>query len=299
MEKGEKLKDLKEISINDLSPGDILLYHGKGLVSWLIRFFDGSIVNHAAVYTDEKRIIEAVGEGVQEVPLEESFTDGHNKYVVVKRLKKGPGDMSPVIGVAKTYRDRGNDYEYKSIFLLILISIVGRIHGNNPFAWLVTRMMKAHFSRNMRDDPQQRMICSELAYRCYNEAQGPYSFLVDEYPMIRSVYTAGCESSIKGRQNLVGRALYEAKKRDNMPRGKMNQQESEELMTGMYKFTQENILKSNLKDEAEPIVELWKTVPHFVSPRDIHCSTSLKSVGYIKLKDLVFPPVGEGEKQKA
>ena len=47
-----------------LIPGDVLLYKGKGLLGKLIRFFDGTDVNHAGLYIDGEQVGEAIAEGV-------------------------------------------------------------------------------------------------------------------------------------------------------------------------------------------------------------------------------------------
>jgi len=299
MIKCEKLRDLNKITINDLQAGDIILYHGKGIVAFLIRFFDGSHVSHAGIYTGEKTVIEAVGEGIKEEKLLDSIGKKHNRYVVIKRLKSAPGDMRPVIDIARKYLENKNKYEYKSIFLLIIISLVGRIHGNNPVAWLVTKILKQYFSRCMKNDENQRMICSELTYRCYNEAKGSlgknYSFLVDTMPMIRSVYTAGCESSLVDRKNLVGTALKAADVKKNNPQKELTEEKFEEVVSGMCRFTRDTIIKeeneisgdeSGGAEKGNYMRDLLKTIPHFVTPRDILCSPSLTSKGFIVSKEI-------------
>ena len=49
----------------DVSPGDVLLFHGQGFVSWAIRAVDGTEVNHAAVALPGGMLGEAGGKGLQ------------------------------------------------------------------------------------------------------------------------------------------------------------------------------------------------------------------------------------------
>ena len=57
-----------------MKPGDILLFHGKGVVPWLIRLAVNSHWSHAAIYAGEAWgqpfIFEAVLEGVRAFPLQ-------------------------------------------------------------------------------------------------------------------------------------------------------------------------------------------------------------------------------------
>ena len=52
------------ITSNEAVTGDILLFHGDSLVSKLIRFFDGTEVNHAAICIGENKLAEAQAQGL-------------------------------------------------------------------------------------------------------------------------------------------------------------------------------------------------------------------------------------------
>jgi hypothetical protein len=55
--------------MTEIRSGDVLLYHGRGFISWAIRKFDGTEVNHAAIALDGERLGEAAGRGLQIAPI--------------------------------------------------------------------------------------------------------------------------------------------------------------------------------------------------------------------------------------
>lgn len=287
---------LTEITTNELLPGDILLYNGKKLVSRLIRCFDRSYVNHAAVFigtdeeTGEPQVIEAVGEGVLNRSLKEIFD--HNCYIVVKRYEKVSRETGPVLDEAKRYFSEKRSYEFKAIVFLAIISLVERVHLNCLVAWSVSRTLEKYFSRYLEDTKKQPVTCSELVYRCYNEALGAggldYSFLVDEMPMIRSVLATGHESSLTDQRNLVSKALKAGGKEGLKSAREISNKESEKVMKNMYRFTCDNIIQNSqvaaAGNKKNSILDLFKIIPHFVTPGDIFKSKSLTGIGYINMK---------------
>ena len=48
---------------NQLQPGDVLLYHGTGFISDMIRLFDGSDYSHAALFNGQN-VVEAIASGI-------------------------------------------------------------------------------------------------------------------------------------------------------------------------------------------------------------------------------------------
>lgn len=307
MGKSKRPPGLTSITTNELLPGDILLYNGKALTSKLIRCFDRSYVNHAAVFigkeiievkdikdeevkkVEKPVVIESIKQGVKMRTLTESFK--HNEYIIVKRYEKVSRETGPVLDVAKIHLMGHRRYEFEAIVFLAIISLVERFHFNRLVAWTVSRTLKQHFSHYLKNNKDQPVTCSELVYRCYNEAVGAggldYSFLVDPMPMIRSVLAVGSESSITDQRNLVSKALKAAGKEGLKSAGEISSEESALVMENMYRFACDNIIKHSqaptAADKKNLLFEIFKIIPHFVTPGDIFKSKSLTDIGIIEL----------------
>ena len=99
-------------SAADVKPGDILLFHGKGFVSWAIRLFDGTNVNHAAIALGGDQLGEAGGFGLQRRTI--PAAPGNGEFIVVHRLNSTT-DLLPVVGKANAMLDEGALYAYQQI----------------------------------------------------------------------------------------------------------------------------------------------------------------------------------------
>jgi hypothetical protein len=153
---------------SEVLPGDVLLFHGRGFVSWAIRKFDGTEVNHAAVALGDGMIGEAAGEGLRRRTVEESVTS--NDFTVVRRLIGS--DVSPVATTANAYLSGRVPYAYHALVLLAILSSVRRI----PLPGAARRLVRSvldHAAAALNayvDAGSKLMICSEYVYRCYDEA---------------------------------------------------------------------------------------------------------------------------------
>src|SRR5262249_30146385 len=104
-----------------LQAGDVLLYEGKGLLAKLIRFFDGTQVNHAGLYLGEDKVGEAVAEGVVARTLDTSI--GDHPTVFIRRLTTTPPTMQPVLDVGQAYIDQHQRYAYEQLLLLAFLAL--------------------------------------------------------------------------------------------------------------------------------------------------------------------------------
>jgi hypothetical protein len=153
----------------DVNPGDLLLFHGKSFISWAIRKIDGSEVNHVAIALGDGQLAEAGGAGLQTRAIPTSFTD--DEYLLV-RSHLAPDARDPVLAKAQQYLDSKNFYAYQQIVLLAVLGLTRRI----PARGLARRMLRSaldHAARALTDGlpfGKSWMICSEYAYRCFDEA---------------------------------------------------------------------------------------------------------------------------------
>lgn len=153
----------------EIRAGDVLLFHGNGFVSWGIRRFDGSDVNHAAIALDSATLAEAGGRGLQRTPIESARAS--NKYMMIRR--HGDAELGPVVTVASTYVDEGRPYAYQQIVLLALLASTRKI----PLTGIAKRMLRSILDHAasalnafMDQGGQRSMICSEYVFRAFSEA---------------------------------------------------------------------------------------------------------------------------------
>lgn len=157
------------IGVSEVKAGDLLLFHGDSFVSWAIRRIDGSEVNHVAIALGDGRMAEAGGGGLVDSPVPTAFNDDNYAFV---RSHLAPDPRDAVLRVANDYLTTRNFYAYQQIVLLAVLGLTRRI----PARGLARRMIRSaldHAARSLQDLlPVGRswMICSEFAYRCFDEA---------------------------------------------------------------------------------------------------------------------------------
>jgi hypothetical protein len=156
------------LSVNDIQPGDVLLFRGRGPISWAIRKLDGSRVNHAAIALDGGMLGEAAGSGLRRFQIAQAVVG--NDVTVVRRLPDQ--DLAPVLTKANTYLSGSVPYAYQQIVLLALLT-TSRKMPLPRFARRLLRSVLDHAAaalNEMVDSGSRTMICSEYVYRCYDEA---------------------------------------------------------------------------------------------------------------------------------
>jgi hypothetical protein len=156
-----------------------LLYRGTSFVRKGIQFFDGSPVGHASVYLGDGEIGEAAAHGLVVQDYRTSF-HGH-EWVKAYRLAAMPDDLEPVLKVARAYLDQGNRCGYEQLFVLALLCTTRRLRITPILRRLLRTLLDAATTSlaQLLSAGKQPMICSEFAYRVYDEAQ----------PSIEDVYS--------------------------------------------------------------------------------------------------------------
>jgi len=175
------------IAAGELLPGDVLLYHGPSWVSEAIRFFDGTNVNHSAIYLGDGRVGEAREfKGVVRQPLSVSIAG--TDWVLVRRLPAAA--LDPVVARARLYINNGDRYAYEQILLLALLCLTRKVELSAIFSRLVRAVLDkaASYFSNIAAGVTggEPMICSEFVFRCYDEADprpdDPYSLKISGRP---------------------------------------------------------------------------------------------------------------------
>ncbi len=170
-----------KIGIEELRAGDILLYRGTSFVSKGIQFFDGSPISHASVYLGNGEIGEAVAHGLVVQDYRTSFHG--NEWVKAYRLAVAPDDLEPVLRVARAYLEQGNRYGYEQLFTLALLCTTRKLTITPVLRRLLRTLLDAAATAltQLLNAGKQPMICSEFAYRVYDEAE---SAIEDVYSIV-------------------------------------------------------------------------------------------------------------------
>lgn len=161
-----------EVSRDDLNLCDVLLYRRTNLISRAIQFFDGTEVSHSGLYLGDAdhSVEEAIGEGLVRRPLSVSVAGA--EWVLVRRLKDLPTDMTPVRRRGEHYLAQGNRYAYEQMLLLAFMTLIRKPKVTPIFKQAVVGVLNAasSFLLRLASMGRQPMICSELVYRAYDEA---------------------------------------------------------------------------------------------------------------------------------
>ena len=173
------------IKVNDLLPGDVILYKGTGFISRAIQFFDGTDFSHAAVYLGDGMVGEAIASGLERQPFEKG---AKGIWVQAHRIKEVVPTMDPVLTVANAYLDQGNRYGYEQLLLLAFLCLTRKLRLTPTMRYLVRSVLDSATSSltALVSQKKQPMICSEYVYRTYDEALPPpddiYTLWINQPP---------------------------------------------------------------------------------------------------------------------
>lgn len=195
------------VKSDEVADADVLLYHGNSMISRLIRFFDGTDVNHAAICIGRDEIGEAQAKGLTRDRIDGRLNNG--EYIIVRRTKNNPGTMQPVVDKAEYYLGIGNKYAFEQIFLLAFLGLSRKLPANAYLKWLLRKVLDQAADWLTSNGERQPMICSEFVYRCYNEAlpadQDPYSISIEPFTAPVSRSSRGFRSPAAARRNSIHR----------------------------------------------------------------------------------------------
>ena len=167
---------MNKITVSQLQPGDVLLYHRTAFMSRLIQLFDGTSFSHASIF-DGENVVEAIGSGVVVRSVHDSTFDA--EYVKVFRLFKSgnvlgspelPYDPVGQKGI-DWFKNNPQRYAYEEILLLAVLAITRRVPLPfvRPILDHAAGVIVAIIAQG-----KQPVICSELVYRCFLNAGDQY-----------------------------------------------------------------------------------------------------------------------------
>ncbi len=158
---GEGKKELKELKYSvarkDIKDGDILLYKGRGFVSWAVKFFTHSEYSHAGIavwWKERLMVMEAIRKGVIVNPLRRSVGryKGSVEWWSLKEEEEiTDGKRDEMIRFAK--EELGKDFAFLGLFLFALV-----------ISFVIPLGKKDRFRR------ENRLFCSLYVAEIYNKA---------------------------------------------------------------------------------------------------------------------------------
>jgi hypothetical protein len=155
-----------------LRPGDILLFHGLGFVSWAIRRFDESDVDRAAVVLGPETMAEATASGLRHVSIEPAIDS--NAFTYVRRLAHD-ADVSTVVGRALAL-DTTDVPMYERTVLLAQLGMLRRLPLGEPSLRRLLCMLldrAAGIVDNLRVRGRSLLTDAEFVFWCFETAGDP------------------------------------------------------------------------------------------------------------------------------
>ncbi|ARU06364.1 hypothetical protein CCO03_18370 [Comamonas serinivorans] len=161
----------REARVEDLQAGDILLSAGSGLNAVSIRVSTLSPVSHAALYLGEGRVIDAVGSGVREVPLD-VFVDEASAVVAFRHPGMRPDHLPALTAFAQD--QVGQPYNLTGIVLQAPFTLERRLCELPVLPGPVRDFcLRGIALIQLGVGPSDRFFCSQLVLEAYRRAGLP------------------------------------------------------------------------------------------------------------------------------
>ncbi|MCM1989951.1 hypothetical protein [Oceanirhabdus seepicola] len=262
---------MEKINLSSLQPCDVLLCRGEGLFSDMIVLLDGGTYSHAALYAgkiDGKHcIMQATGRGIVCDPIEkikeETFVDVLRFNKDKHKLGEANYPYKPILEIGQAYVDSHVKYAYDHLIILALLTITRDIPLDSFSKKLLRGILDqaADFIFKQLDKGVVPMVCSEIVYRCYDEADNN-----KKYQLSISDLTLNKFSKHSQEVKVEGFAIENTM--DDLDR---DFKKSEERFLEAYykKKEKENKLKGTFTD----------MVDSCVSPKDLEDSKELTKIG--------------------
>ena len=173
----KKLKKIGKMSVDNLLPGDILVFKGDphDTISGLIMSLTGSDVSHGAIFVqnEDSVLAEAGLEGIHACRMKDDSTA--REVYVMRHNKAGKNGVEPVVPFAKNYVLQDLPYPFSDLILLGLI-LIFRQKVTSPiisrtvseFLCLVAAELKKIIEE--KNTPGKHTMCSSFVYQCYLDA---------------------------------------------------------------------------------------------------------------------------------
>ena len=166
-------KSYRDIDESQLQAGDLLFSSSVGATSFGIRLFSTSSVSHVALYIGEGKVAEAVGSGVQVVPVAEAIKHS-DKLFVLRRPDLTPQQTAKIAEFAMAKLGRG--YNYTGIVKMMPFMVTKQLCALNPFSRDFRRQCLMGLANSQLDhdipDPE-RYFCSQFVIAAFQYSGQP------------------------------------------------------------------------------------------------------------------------------
>ena len=147
------------IADSALQPADIIVSAGIGAVSTAIRYGTASDVSHAALYIGDGEVIEAIGPGVMERPLNKSLDD-HSLAVAYRARGMTPSAAAMIVHFAEKWKRKKYD-----------TAGAAAAGARNPFVCVVVMgIAPCAAARAGKFKSSDKFYCSQLVLEAYRRA---------------------------------------------------------------------------------------------------------------------------------
>ncbi len=168
------------MDIQDLQPGDVLLFSGKkgSMISEAIMYLTESPVSHAAMtYTSSSDIVE---EAPPAVRINNAWDRFERRIISVMRQFPSQHSYLPVLDAANGHLNNNQPYTNESLYTLGMLLVYKKFIPGIQTQKVMVRIFKKLASElliyiNQYTYPGKApMVCSQLICRCYQEAGDNY-----------------------------------------------------------------------------------------------------------------------------
>ncbi len=265
----------------DLRHGDVLLFHGNGLLSRFIRFFDGSEYSHAAIY-DGSKVVEALDDPGNAIFMHDvatscataTYTHVYRYVSSDKRRLDIELPYEPVGTNVDDFKAHPEQYAYSQLLLLGLILSTRQLSLPGAAPLLRHFLDEAGEWLNARiDDGRECIICSELVYKCF------YDTGRDEY----QIDVAGVDPA---KLAWFTPSAY-LRAETALDADSQRMAESAAAFLGAYRSHKRGTPApteplATVTAAASPETSPARALPEFVTPRDLATSPNLVLVGALQ-----------------
>ncbi len=183
----------KQLKLDDLEPGDVLVMQGAQNVSWpaiiaagdmdaaliqAIMWLTDSDVCHGAIYYgDAKQLHSLIDDGEKGVGQHGMTTgDGKPDTWYVRRLK-GAETLQPVLALAMKYKGEKTAYDWELLTLLGLLLIYKKVTPNSSYyqgLLVILEKLVVTLDQLTHNPSTHYFVCSQFVAACFDQAGSSY-----------------------------------------------------------------------------------------------------------------------------
>ncbi len=167
-----------------LRPGDILLFHGHGSLSWAIRRFEESDVDRAAIVLGPETMAEVTPSGLRYVAIAPALEG--NAFTYVRRPSRDV-DVSPIVREALSSVSAGDTPVHDRVVLLAVLGLTRRLPIGQPtmrkLLWVLLHDAADVVDR-LAASGRTLLVDAEFVHRCYQRSGDPEATLKILFPAV-------------------------------------------------------------------------------------------------------------------